>query len=277
MQTLYDKQLLQQVRRLRLRSRRQTAADLLGGFRSRQKGQGLEYVESRAYEPGDDVRRMDWKVTARTAHPYVKVFHEERRLRVLLLVDVSNSMRFGGFVRTKLQTALSCAMALSFAALRNQDVSQMVLFGHGVERVLPAVVRERDFWAVGQQVEALPLAPYGARRDSSNFADVANFATGLRPRPQLIFVFSDFAPIDRFAGAWMTWPRGAALIPVCLYSRPVAGRLRLSLVDGERGGAADWHSEPPPERVLGQKPVVIDDCEALVPALRRLVLRSQVA
>lgn len=277
MQTAYDKTLLQQVKRLRLRSHRQVAADLLGAYRSRLKGQGLEYVESRAYEAGDDVRRMDWKVTARAGDPYVKIFQEERHLKLLLLVDVSNSMRFGGAIRTKLQTALSCAMALAYAAMRKQDVAQIVLFGEGVEKVLPTIARERDFWRVSAEVERLPLSPYTGRHDSRDFNQVLELAGNIRPRPQLVFLFSDFMPPDRFAIDAARWPRGVGLVPVWVRSTAEQGkgRLRLRLFDSERGhGAVLPSAKVAPPKLLGRPPIEIDDSEDLAAVLRRLVVWS---
>ena len=134
--------ILRQVRRIELRTRRLVASLTAGGYRSAFRGTGLEFEEVREYTPGDDVRAIDWNVTARAGRPYVKVFREERELTILLLVDVSGSMRFGAIPgispRAKLALAAEAAAVVAVSALRNRDRIGLVAFAERTRLHLPA-------------------------------------------------------------------------------------------------------------------------------------------
>ena len=134
--------ILRQVRRIELRTRRMVASLTGGGYRSAFRGTGLEFEEVREYTPGDDVRAIDWNVTARAGRPYVKVFREERELTILLLVDVSGSMRFGAIPgispRAKLALAAEAAAVVAVSALRNRDRIGLVAFAERTRLHLPA-------------------------------------------------------------------------------------------------------------------------------------------
>ena len=134
--------ILRQVRRIELRTRRLVASLTAGGYRSAFRGTGLEFEEVREYTPGDDVRAIDWNVTARAGRPYVKVFREERELTIMLLVDVSGSMRFGAIPglspRAKLTLAAEAAAVVAVSALRNRDRIGLVAFAERTRLHLPA-------------------------------------------------------------------------------------------------------------------------------------------
>ena len=129
--------LLKKVRRLEIRSRRLVEDLFSGGTESVFKGRGVEFEEVRPYVPGDEVRDIDWNVTARLGVPYVKRFVEERELTVLLVLDVSRSMRFGTVGQEKLELAAELCAVLGFAALRNDDRVGLVLAGEKVEHFVP--------------------------------------------------------------------------------------------------------------------------------------------
>jgi uncharacterized protein (DUF58 family) len=118
---------MQQVRRLQIRTRRQVSDVLSGAYLSVFKGSGVEFDEVRPYVPGDDVRSIDWNVTARTGVPYIKRFVEERELSIMLLVDVSASMDTGS-IRSKRAAAAELGALLSFSAIANQDKVGLMLF-----------------------------------------------------------------------------------------------------------------------------------------------------
>ena len=121
-------ELLRNVRRLEIRTRRMVDSLAAGQYRSRFKGQGMEFEEVREYAEGDDIRHIDWNVTARAGRAYIKTFREERDLSVMVLVDVSGSMRFGVSGRSKLTAAAEAAAVLGVTALRNNDLIGLVTF-----------------------------------------------------------------------------------------------------------------------------------------------------
>ncbi len=126
---LLEPDLAARVQRIRVRTHRLVTTALSGGYRSTFRGQGLEFSEVRAYQPGDDVRRIDWNVTARTGSPFIKSYAEERELSIELVVDTSRAMDFGTRLRTKREAAAQFSALISFVALRNQDRVGLLLFG----------------------------------------------------------------------------------------------------------------------------------------------------
>jgi uncharacterized protein (DUF58 family) len=130
-------ELLAQVRRLTIRSRRAVEEVFSGAYRSAFRGQGLEFSEVREYVPGDDIRSIDWNVTARTGRPFVKRHEEERELTVVIALDCSASLAFGSRARTKRETAAEAGALLALAASRNRDRVGLLLFTDRVELYLP--------------------------------------------------------------------------------------------------------------------------------------------
>lgn len=128
--------LIQKVKHLEIKTRQVVQSAVAGEYHSVFKGQGLHFSEHRAYQPGDDVRLIDWKVTARFQHPYIKLFEEERELTVLLMVDLSPSTCLGTQSRTKRATAAEVAALLGFSASMNHDRSGLLLFSDCVEHVV---------------------------------------------------------------------------------------------------------------------------------------------
>lgn len=130
-------ELLAQVRRLTIRSRRAVEDVFAGAYRSAFRGKGLEFSEVREYVPGDDVRSIDWNVTARHGNPFVKRFDEERELTVVVALDLSASLRFGSRARTKRDTAAEAGALVALAASRNRDKVGLLLFTDRIELYLP--------------------------------------------------------------------------------------------------------------------------------------------
>ena len=134
---MLPREVLRQIRRLQLKARR-AVEDILGGeYHSVFKGAGMAFEEVREYQPGDDVRSIDWNVTARMGHPFVKRFVEERELTVLLAVDVSGSNQFGSGMQQKREVAAELAAVLAFSAISNNDRVGLVQFTDRVERFVP--------------------------------------------------------------------------------------------------------------------------------------------
>jgi uncharacterized protein (DUF58 family) len=130
-------ELIQQVRRIQLVTGRQVADVMAGAYLSVFKGRGMEFDEVRPYVPGDDVRSIDWNVTARIGEPHVKRYVEERELTVLLLVDISPSQDFGSAARSKREAAVELAALIAFSAIHNQDKVGLLLFHGAAEEYIP--------------------------------------------------------------------------------------------------------------------------------------------
>src|SRR6476660_9734514 len=134
---MLPRDLVRQIRRLQIRARR-AVEDLLGGdYRSVFKGAGIAFEEVREYQPGDDVRAIDWNVTARMGHPFIKRFVEERELTVVLAVDCSSSHQFGTRYQQKREVAAELAAVLAFSAISNNDRVGLIAFTDRVEHFVP--------------------------------------------------------------------------------------------------------------------------------------------
>ncbi len=131
------KRILSKIRRLELKTRGLVEAAFAGQYRSVFKGRGMNFEEVREYQPGDEVRTIDWNVTARLGHPYVKKFTEERELTVMLVVDVSASGDFGSVSMSKRELAAEVACVIAFSAIRNNDKVGLLLFSDHVELFIP--------------------------------------------------------------------------------------------------------------------------------------------
>jgi uncharacterized protein (DUF58 family) len=153
------------------------------------RGQGMEFSEVREYEPGDDVRNIDWNVTARTGQPHVKKHVEERELTVLLAVDLSGSEQFGTRGRFKAELAAELAAVLALSAVRNNDRVGMLVFSDRVEHVVPPRKGRRHALRLIRDV--LAFRPKGRGTDTAAALD---YAARLLPHRGIIFLLSDFAP-----------------------------------------------------------------------------------
>jgi uncharacterized protein (DUF58 family) len=156
-------ELLRKIRGIEIRSRHIVTEVLAGQYHSAFKGSGMEFEEVREYQPGDDVRSIDWNVTARMQHPFIKTYREERELTVVLMVDMSASLVFGSGERTKREVAAEVAAVLALAAIRNQDKVALLLFTDRVERYIPAGKGPRHVLRVVREI--LGFKPEGSGTD----------------------------------------------------------------------------------------------------------------
>jgi uncharacterized protein (DUF58 family) len=184
-----SREVLRQVRQIELRTRGLVTSIFSGEYQSVFRGQGMEFSEVREYEPGDDVRNIDWNVTARTGHPYVKKHVEERELTVLLLVDLSGSEQFGTRGRFKAELAAELAAVLALSAVRNNDRVGLVIFSDHVEHVVPPRKGRRHVLRLIRDV--LAFRPTGRGTDIPSALD---YAARLLAHRGIIFLMSDFAP-----------------------------------------------------------------------------------
>src|SRR4029434_5818036 len=134
---MLPRDILQQVRRIHIRTSRLVDDVLAGAYHSTFKGRGMEFDEVREYMPGDEVRTIDWHVTARRGQPYVKRYVEERELTVMLLVDLSASGQFGSVLRLKTEIATELCAVLAWSAIRNHDKVGLILFTDHIEKIFP--------------------------------------------------------------------------------------------------------------------------------------------
>ena len=180
-------EILRQVKLLELRTRGLVNSLFTGEYRSVFKGQGMEFSEVREYQPGDEVRSIDWNVTARMRKPYVKRYIEERELTVMLVVDLSGSERFGTRTRFKSELASELAAVLAMSALRNNDRVGAVLFTDRIEHVVPPRKGRRH--ALRLMRDLLAFEPVGTGTD---IAAAVDYAGKMLVHKAIIFVVSDF-------------------------------------------------------------------------------------
>ena len=181
------REVLRKVRRIELRTRRLVDESLAGSYHSVFKGRGMEFAEVREYDYGDDVRTIDWNVSAKMGHPFVKKFTEERELTVVLVVDASASGRFGTTPSTKLETAAEIAALLAFSAIRNNDRVGLLLFTDRIERFVPP--RKGRQHGLRVLRDLLAFEPEGRKTDIRNALDVLRRVVTKR---SVVFLVSDF-------------------------------------------------------------------------------------
>jgi uncharacterized protein (DUF58 family) len=184
---LNTQELMRQVGKIRITTTRLVNQYLGGEYQSVFKGQGIEFEEVREYVAGDDVRAIDWNVTARMGHPFVKRFREERELTILFLADVSGSQCFGSGLRTKAELTAEATCLLALSAIRNNDRIGLVLFSDRVEKYLSP--RKGRTAAMRLVREVLAAAP---TRRGTNIAEALRFLGRVQKRAAVVFLISDF-------------------------------------------------------------------------------------
>ncbi len=184
---MLPREVVRQIRRLQLRARR-AVEDLLGGeYHSVFKGTGIAFEEVREYQPGDDIRTIDWNVTARMGHPFIKRFVEERELTVVLAVDCSGSHQFGTQLQQKREVAAELAAILAFSAIRNNDKVGLIEFTDRVERFVPPRKGTRHVLRLIRDV--LFFQPTRRRTSIKEGLDYLN---RVLHRRAIVFLLSDF-------------------------------------------------------------------------------------
>jgi uncharacterized protein (DUF58 family) len=208
---MLTREILRRVREIQVRTGRQVADVLAGEYVSVFKGRGMEFEEVRPYVPGDDIRTIDWNVTARTGAPYVKRYVEERQLTLMLMADVSASQDFGSGSRSKREAAAELCALLAFSATRNDDKVGLTLFHSDIEQYIPprkgqkhALRVVREVLAHGADTEAAPpnegwfraLRRRGRKprrpREGTDIQHALEFLMQVRSTRSICFVVSDF-------------------------------------------------------------------------------------
>ena len=184
---MLPKEIAKKVKGIELRTKRLVNDVFSGEYHSVFKGRGIEFAEVREYGVGDDVRFIDWNVTARTGRPYVKMFDEERELTVMLLVDASGSGKFGSRGTLKSELAAEVSAVLAFSAIKNNDRVGLIIFTDRIELYIPPQKGKKHVLRVIREI--LYFAPEGIRTNITGAIDHVN---NMLKRKAIIFLISDF-------------------------------------------------------------------------------------
>jgi uncharacterized protein (DUF58 family) len=183
---MLSKEVLKKIQRFHFQTRR-LANDLFAGqYESAFKGRGIEFAEVREYQPGDDVRTIDWNVSARFGHPFVKVFHEERELTVMLLLDLSGSNLFGTRSKFKRELLAEVAGMLAFLAIRTNDKVGAILFSSKVEKYIPPKKGASHVWRLIKEIFT-----YEPEELTTDLDAVFGFLNRVAKRHAIVFLISD--------------------------------------------------------------------------------------
>ena len=187
MNTERSKAIMKKMRQLEVRTRRKVTDTLAGQYHSVFKGRGLDFSEVREYVGGDEIRTIDWNVTARAGRPFVKKFTEERELTILLVVDVSASGNFGSAAQSKRELAAEMASVLAFSAIKNNDKVGLILYSDGIEEYIPPKKGRRHVMRVVHEILF-----YEQKGRGTDTVKALDFANSILHRRAIVFLVSDF-------------------------------------------------------------------------------------
>lgn len=181
------KELLKKVRKIEIKTRRLSDHVFGGEYHSTFKGRGMTFSEVRKYQFGDDVRAIDWNVTARYNEPFVKIFEEERELTLMLMVDVSGSSKFGTKKTFKRNIITEIAATLAFSATQNNDKIGLILFSNSVELYIPPKKGRSHVLRIIRE-----LLEFQPKEKKTSIKDAIEFLTGVMKKKAIVFMLSDF-------------------------------------------------------------------------------------
>ena len=232
---MQTRELIARVRKIEIRTRK-AVEDIIGGaYHSMFKGRGIEFSEVRAYVPEDDVRDIDWNVTARTGTAHIKKYVEERELTVLLAVDISSSMRFGSGEETKSETAAALAALLAFSAIRNHDKVGLILFSDKVDFFLPPRAGRRHVLRILRELVVREPEP----NRKTSLVSPLEFISRAQKKRAVVFLIGDFAENGDFEQSLKLLNRkhdaAAFRIHDPFEEKIHLARLHLNLQDSESG------------------------------------------
>ena len=186
-----DNELLKKVRKIEIKTRALSHQIFAGEYHSAFKGRGMAFSEVREYQFGDDVRNMDWNVTARLRSPYIKVFEEEREMTVVLLVDVSSSSIFGSVAKSKRELVAEIAAVLSFSASINNDKVGALFFSDKVEKFIPPKKGRSHLLRILRE-----LLEFKPENNGTNISEALRFLTNAIKKKCTAFLLSDLLDVD---------------------------------------------------------------------------------
>ena len=226
------KELLKKVRRIHIRTLHIANDVFAGQYHSAFKGRGMEFEEVREYEPGDDVRTIDWNVTARAGKPFVKRFREERELTVMLVVDISKSQGFGTDTQLKRDLVAEVCATLAFSAIQNNDKIGLIAFSDRIERYVPPKKGTSHVLRVVRELLAAE-----AKGKGTDVAGALDYLNHVVTRKAVVFVVSDFQA-SGYERALRIARRRHDVIPITTTDRrevELPNVRYIDLVDGETG------------------------------------------
>ena len=226
-------EILRRVRQIEIKTKGLSNNIFAGEYHSAFKGRGMAFAEVREYQYGDDIRDIEWNVTARFGKPYVKVFEEERELTVMLLVDVSGSLEFGSIRQTQRQMLTEIAATLAFSAIQNNDKIGVVFFSDRIEKFIPPKKGRKHILYIIR--ELLEFQPQSRRTD---VAQAVEFLTQVMKRRCTAFVLSDFVDEKDFRLPLTIAARKHDVIALQVYDRRLQDLPDVGLMsgcDGETG------------------------------------------
>lgn len=226
-------ELIKKVRKIEIKTRGLSHNIFAGQYHSAFKGRGMSFSEVREYQYGDDVRDIDWNVTARFNKPYIKVFEEERELTVMLLVDLSESLDFGTVSRTKREMVTEIAATLAFAAIQNNDKIGVIFFTDRIEKFIPPQKGRKHILYIIR--ELINFEPQGRRTD---IRIPLEYLTNAIKKRCTAFMVSDFIDNGDYRNAMTIANRKHDLVAIQVYDRRLASMPRIGLVrfrDAETG------------------------------------------
>ncbi len=226
-------EILKKVRKIEIKTRGLSQNIFAGQYHSAFKGRGMAFAEVREYQFGDDVRDIDWNVTARFRKPYVKVFEEERELTVMLLIDVSGSLEFGTRRMMKSQIAAEMAATIAFSAIQNNDKIGVIFFSDRIEKYIPPKKGRKHILYIIR--EMLDFKPESQRTD---IGEAIAFFTRMMKRRTTAFVLSDFYDSRDFTKQMQIANSKHDLMAIQVYDRwakqlPDVGLMKIN--DAETG------------------------------------------
>ncbi len=226
-------ELLRRVRRIEIKTHALTNNIFAGEYHSAFKGRGMSFAEVREYQMGDDVRDIDWNVTARMNRPYIKVFEEERELTLMLLIDLSASQLFGTRMRTQRELVTEIAATLAFSAMQNNDKIGVLLFTDRIEKFIPPQKGRKHVLYIIR--ELLNFEPQGKRTD---LALSLEYLVRIMSKRSIAFVLSDFLSPINYSRQLMVAARKHDLVALQVYDHCMANLPNVGLVkvaDAETG------------------------------------------
>jgi len=218
---------LKKIRQIQIRTTHMVSDLFAGQYHSVFKGQGMEFQEVREYQPGDDIRTIDWNVTARMGHPFIKKFTEERELTVMILVDISRSNDFGSSTQVKRDLAAEVAGVLAFAAIQNNDRVGLILFSDEVEHYLPPRKGTRHVLRVIRDV--LYFKP---QKRGTSIAAGLHVLNHVASRKTVTFLISDFIDVN-YESALAVSAKRHDLIPVIIRDQRERELVPAGLIEWE--------------------------------------------
>jgi len=219
--------IIKKIKRIHIKSSRTVNSIMAGQYKSVFRGSGIEFEEVREYCPGDDVKTLDWKVSARLGKPFVKLYKEERESIVMLLIDMSASLKFGTFFGPKLERVAEVASILAFNAIKNNDKVGVIFFTDRVEKYIPPKKGSGHIWRVIKEI--FTFTPEGRKTD---IAAALDYLAKISKKRSFVFVLSDFLDGD-YLKSLRTVRRKHEIIGVMIYDKgayrlPLKGIITLS-------------------------------------------------